>query len=274
MAVKKVNYGKRKGFLGGIKDIFKRSSKKKREVQAKKDLKAEGTYGTKTEITQKKMDGGARRSYNKMVKKTNKSIDKNNKGIQDPRMPKQKMEKLKRGTMTNYEKTSKVNKKDQVANRAASDLAKKRAVRDKKKAVTKANKIAADKKYSDSQALKAKNTAAANAASKKAQMDKASAKWKASGGYSKAKVKAGEYTRTLTKSEIPGENKKRRSEAYAAARKKSAKGGNFTYQGFDKDGNKKTYNVRYGTAMSNAAKNVEKNNKTYSQYKKNQSKGK
>ena len=91
-------------------------------------------------------------------------------------------------------------------------------------------------------------------------MADAEAKWKASGGYSKAKVKAGEYTRTLTRSEIPGENKKRRSAAYAKARKKSAKGGAFTYEGFDKDGNKKTYNVRYGNAMSSAGQKVEKNN--------------
>jgi len=248
---------KRKGLLGGIKDIFTRSNKKKREIQAKKDLKAEGTYGKKTEMAQKKMDGGARRSYNKMVRKTNKAIDKNNKGIQDPQMPKEKMEKLKRGTMTNYEKTSKLSRKDtkaQVSAKAKADYEKKKK---QHKALVGHKQRTADMKKKLASEAAAKNKAAADtkkandaAALKKKQTADAEAKFKASGGFSKARVKVGQYSKTLKKNEIPAYNTKVKREALAAAKRKNPKGGTFTYTRFDANGNKQNVEVRYGNAMS------------------------
>ena len=248
---------KRKGLLGGIKDVFSRSSKKKREIQAKKDLKAEGTYGKRTELAQKKMDGGARRSYNKMVRKTNKAIEKNNECIQDPRMPKEKMEKLKRGTMSTYEKTTKLSRKDrkaQVSNRAKADYEKKKK---QNKAIRGHNRRVADMKKKLESEAAAKNKAASDtkkaneaAALKKKQTADAEAKFKASGGFSKARVKVGQYSKTLKKSEIPAHNKKLKREALEAAKRKNPKGGTFQYTRFDADGNKQTVGVRYGNAMS------------------------
>ena len=237
--------------------IFRKSRTKQLEKKAKKELKASGEYGKKTEVTQEKVSGGVRRSYNKAVRKQNKAIAK---GWEKPGT--EKMVKMKRGTMGTEEKTVKMSRserKAQVANKAKADyMARRQQVADKKAAA--ASKKAAElKKTEQVDATARHEERLAGAIKKSDETAAATKKWEASGGFSKAKVKSGEYSKTLTMSEITPYNKKMRVAGFKKAKKENPKGGTFTYQGFDSKGNKKTFTIKYGSDMSQANQDKIKN---------------
>ena len=228
--------------------LFRRSRTKQLEKKAKQELKASGEYGKSTEVTQEKVSGGARRSYNKTVRKHNKSLKK---GWENPGT--KPMSKMKRGAVGTEEKQVKMSRKDrkaQVSNKAKTDYKARIAARkatvaqEAKDKAQKATVIATNKSKSNTT-----KESEAKATKTKLQTE-AKAKWDASGGLSNVKVKSGEFTKTLTKSEIAPHNKKLRLAAFKKAKKKNPKGGTFTFEGFNSKGEKVTRTGKYGNQMT------------------------